>query len=79
MNIENEIKKIFLKSLNLKKISNYKKLIMNEHPKWDSLIHAKILVNLENRFKFKISADDFTKLKSYKDILDYSINNCKKK
>ena len=52
---------------------------MNEHPKWDSLIHVKILVNLEKKFKFKISADDFTKLKSYKNILDYSINNYKKK
>ena len=78
MNIEKEIKKIFLKSLNLKKISNYKKLVFNEHPKWDSLTHVKILVNLEKKFKFKISTEDFSKLKDFKYILNYSVKKFKK-
>ena len=79
MNIEKKIKTTFLKSLNLKKISNYRKLIINEHPKWDSLAHVKILVSLEKKFKLKIGEDDFTRLKSYKDIVNYIIKNCKKK
>ena len=65
---------IFKKNLKLKKeeIVNIKKgkidLELNKHNRWDSLIHVKIITDLEKQLKIKIDEKNFLKFTSLKKI-----------
>lgn len=66
--------KIFKKNLSLKKIEieNLEKgkidIELNKHHKWDSLMHVKIISELEKKFKIQINEKNFLKFTSIKKI-----------
>ena len=74
MTINKKLLKIFITNLKLglKEIDNLKKdkidVKFNDHPKWDSLNHVKIISQLEKTFKLKINEKNFTKFNSIKNI-----------
>ena len=65
---------IFIKNLKLKtnEIKNlqYKNIdiILNDHPKWDSLMHVKIISELEKKFNININEKNFLKFTIIKKI-----------
>lgn len=44
---------------------------------WDSLNHVKLISKIEKKFKLKISGENYIKLNSYKEILDFFIKSLK--
>ena len=74
MIINKKLLKIFETNLKLglREIDNLKKgktdIKFNDHPKWDSLNHVKIISQLEKTFKLKVNEKNFTKFNSIKNI-----------
>ncbi len=65
----NFLGKVINIKFNAKKIDNnkLKDLSLNNHPKWDSLAHVKLLSALEKKFKISINEtniDEFSNIKS---------------
>ena len=58
--------------LSLIEIENLKKgkidIKFNDHPRWDSLNHVKILSELEKKFKIEINEKNYQKFTSIKKI-----------
>ena len=58
--------------LSLREIENLKKnktdIKFNDHPRWDSLNHVKIISQLEKTFKLIVNEKNFTKFNSIKNI-----------
>jgi acyl carrier protein len=71
LKIKDELNNIF--EIVLKVPSKKNKINLNyiNVKKWDSLNHVKLILQLESKFKIKISAIDSLKLISYKNILNY--------
>ena len=44
---------------------------------WDSLNHVKLISKIEKKLKIKISSENYIKLNSYKEILDFLIKSLK--
>ncbi len=65
---------IFKKNLklNLKDIDDLMNgkmnLELNKHPKWDSLMHVKIILELEKTFKINVNEKNYTKFTNLKKI-----------
>lgn len=65
----NFLEKVMNFKFNVKKMDNIKlkDLSLNNHPKWDSLAHVKLLSVLEKKFKISINEtniDEFSNIKS---------------
>jgi len=65
---------IFIKNLKLKanEIRNLQSknfdIVLNDHSKWDSLMHVKIISDLEKKFNININEKNFLKFTSIKKI-----------
>ena len=65
---------IFKKNLKLKanEIKSLQRknfdIVLNDHPKWDSLMHVKIISDLEKKFNININEKNFLKFTSIKKI-----------
>ncbi len=74
MIINKKLLKVFQKNLKLKKkeIEDLKigkiDIMLNKHYKWDSLMHVKIISELEKKFKININEKNFLKFTSFKKI-----------
>ncbi len=44
---------------------------------WDSINHVKLISKIEKKLKIKISSENYIKLNSYKEILDFLIKSLK--
>ena len=66
---------IFIKNLKLKanEIRNLQSknfdIVLNDHSKWDSLMHVKIISDLEKKFNININEKNFLKFTSIKKII----------
>ena len=48
-----------------------KQLRLNDHPKWDSLAHSKLLSIIEKNFKIKIDEKNITNFSTFENTLWY--------
>ena len=71
LKIKDELNNIFEIVLKVPSKKNKINLNYKNVKKWDSLNHVKLILQLESKFKIKISAIDSLKLISYKNILNY--------
>ena len=64
-----DLKSIFKKVFN-RNIKISEKTSSNEIPEWDSLASAKIFVEIEKKFKIKISGSEMNEINKIKNLLD---------
>ena len=69
------LKKIIKKELKITVQSNSKLL---DYEEWDSIGNFNILLACEDKFNIKFTANEFSKLKSFKEILTVVKNKIKK-
>ena len=72
-NLEKKLLSLFKKNLQLKKkeIESLKRnedLIRLKYNNWDSLVHVKLVMDIEKTFKIKITSRNFTNFNSFKKI-----------
>lgn len=72
-NLEKKLLNLFKKNLKLNKkdIDKLKKngdLIRLNHSSWDSLVHVKLVMDIEKYFRIKITSRNFTSFNSFKKI-----------
>ena len=71
MEIEKNLKDIFVNIFNLPKNKINEKTNYKNVKKWDSLNQVKLIMAIESKFKILIDPDDFITLLSYSSIKDY--------
>ena len=64
-----DLKSIFKKVFN-RNIKISEKTSSNEIPEWDSLASAKIFVEIEKKFKIKLSGSEINEASKIKDLLN---------
>tara|TARA_B100000787_G_C15965975_1_gene195238 strand:+ start:171 stop:413 length:243 start_codon:yes stop_codon:yes gene_type:complete len=63
------IKNLGLKANEIKDLQNTKfDIMLNVHKKWDSLMHVKIIADIEKKFNLEINEKNFLKFTSIKQI-----------
>ena len=67
MKIENEVQKILIKTLKLKKFNE--NVSMQNESNWDSIKFIDILTKIEKKFKIKLTTSDAINITSYKNII----------
>lgn len=69
----NFLGKVINFKFNVKKINNNKleELSLNNHPKWDSLAHVKLLSVIEKKFKITINEGNIDKFSNIKSIFNF--------
>jgi len=70
--IENDVKNIFFKHFskkNLKK-KKFNDLDINNVDQWDSLKNLNLLLDIEKQFKFKMSLEEMSEVRSIKSIIE---------
>ena len=71
MNID-ELEKLFIFFFKVKK-KNVKKLNMKTFSKWDSLNHIKLISNIENKYKIKMTNKEISQATTFEKI--YNVLN----
>ena len=69
--IEQKLIKIFSLFFKIKNKARIKKLSINNEKKWDSLLHIKLILCIEEEFQTKLSNHDIEKLDSFQKIINY--------
>lgn len=68
---KDKIVSIISKILNIKKNNLQENPSTKNTPKWDSINHIKIIIEIEKKFNKKFSTSEYSKLDSLKNILKY--------
>ena len=69
--IEQKLIKIFSLFFKIKNKARIKKLSINNEKKWDSFLHIKLILCIEEEFQIKLSNYNIEKLNSFQKIINY--------
>ena len=83
-NLEKKLLSLFKKNLKLNKklIGRLEKngdLLRSTYSNWDSLVHVKLLMDIEKTFNIKITSGNFTNFNSFQKIKKILKNKAKSK
>lgn len=69
--MEQKLIKIFSLFFKIKNKARIRKLSINNEKKWDSLLHIKLVLCIEEEFRTKLSNYNIEKLNSFKKIYNH--------
>lgn len=69
MNIDNQLKEVFKKTFKIEDEDFNTNLEINSIPKWDSMGHVRLFLQIEKKFNLKIENEDIESALNFKSIL----------